>query len=817
MSAGKLMKDGAALSTYDVQDGHTVHLVAKPPTESRAEAREEANSAETATASSGIQTSAAWERGRDRLRQLLNSVDGSDHDSDRERDEPVAAARGEQQSTAGRRLTGDALNIAVLREALSNNGNDNGNGNGNGSGNGDGATGRPTQRLPRFRSFFQDLGLEEESPESIAAEMGLAPPSHANSSGNSTQTSAGAAALDLEHIAQGIMTVRTVLSTVTEAPAVDVHNDSPGVDLDEDLQAVGQTVGPQTPPSSPGRVRRGRRRFFVGQWIDVKDTVNQWLECTVMDIADGKVLVHYHGWPTRWDEWLDFDSDRIAAFRTRTLHTLNPRQLSPVPTTRVQNAPRVGNNDVREMVAQLRDLLHEVMPHLDRFADLCEDDVDDIPEELEHPTTESIGAADGSAAPTGYASLSGRNGSHEAGWGRADQLSEMAHLVAPVFDRVGRMLIDSAHCLDPLLRSDLQVSSQRQQYRLTALRGRRSSSGVQRQAAAARIQSMELQDTSLSIRDLIATSPRNPRESVQPRRSIDVHIHAIVSPASLSSFAAMRNGGQGSSRSTGRLERNSPAIDHDEFDAAFGMPTLRPSQGDAGDGRAILNDDDSTSNASSNAVDSDQSRIPLLGAFRRDSESDTPQRRRTVEENLDEFLADDFFGSSYDHEHNHQAGRTSPQASQYSSIPSPISDNSSVQAHNPRSLIPEVAEAEERHQMQTRDRDVAASEDEGRDLARARAGSSSSSSSGGFPTFLDVMRRTLNGVRGFSFSSNNRRPSSLSADARPPVHGESSASSRSASSSSMSSLPPLSPRPNERLGEDSDASDSIIEDLDQLD
>lgn len=28
------------------------------------------------------------------------------------------------------------------------------------------------------------------------------------------------------------------------------------------------------------------RRFFVGQWLDVKDTVNNWLEATVMDMSD---------------------------------------------------------------------------------------------------------------------------------------------------------------------------------------------------------------------------------------------------------------------------------------------------------------------------------------------------------------------------------------------------------------------------------------------------------------------------------------------------------------------------------------------------
>jgi hypothetical protein len=68
------------------------------------------------------------------------------------------------------------------------------------------------------------------------------------------------------------------------------------------------------PPSSSES-----KRFFVGQWIDVKDTVNQWLEATVMAVNEeqGTVFLHYNGWPTRWDEWIQIDSPRIAPFRTR--------------------------------------------------------------------------------------------------------------------------------------------------------------------------------------------------------------------------------------------------------------------------------------------------------------------------------------------------------------------------------------------------------------------------------------------------------------------------------------------------------------------
>ena len=63
-----------------------------------------------------------------------------------------------------------------------------------------------------------------------------------------------------------------------------------------------------------------KRKFFVGQWLDVKDTVNQWLEATILRISDTRLYITYNGWPSRWDEWIEHTSDRIAPFRTKTLH-----------------------------------------------------------------------------------------------------------------------------------------------------------------------------------------------------------------------------------------------------------------------------------------------------------------------------------------------------------------------------------------------------------------------------------------------------------------------------------------------------------------
>ena len=44
--------------------------------------------------------------------------------------------------------------------------------------------------------------------------------------------------------------------------------------------------------------REVKRQYFVGQWVDVKDTVSQWLEATVMMIDEPgqRVFIHYNGW-----------------------------------------------------------------------------------------------------------------------------------------------------------------------------------------------------------------------------------------------------------------------------------------------------------------------------------------------------------------------------------------------------------------------------------------------------------------------------------------------------------------------------------------
>ena len=71
--------------------------------------------------------------------------------------------------------------------------------------------------------------------------------------------------------------------------------------------------------------------YEVGEWVDVKDTINQWLEAQVIKVQNDKAYVHYNGWGVRWDEWIEFSSPRMRNFKTYTLQTPLAFSISPYP------------------------------------------------------------------------------------------------------------------------------------------------------------------------------------------------------------------------------------------------------------------------------------------------------------------------------------------------------------------------------------------------------------------------------------------------------------------------------------------------------
>ena len=76
-----------------------------------------------------------------------------------------------------------------------------------------------------------------------------------------------------------------------------------------------------------------KRILVKGQWVDVKDTVEQWLDAQVMEVSEDNkmVKIHYNHWSTRWDEWISTNSPRIMPFRYHTRQITLTNYNSPFP------------------------------------------------------------------------------------------------------------------------------------------------------------------------------------------------------------------------------------------------------------------------------------------------------------------------------------------------------------------------------------------------------------------------------------------------------------------------------------------------------
>jgi len=290
------------------------------------------------------------------------------------------------------------------------------------------------------------------------------------------------------------------------------------------------------------------RRWYRGQWIDVRDTVNQWLEATVVDVLYSKdivpeddedddadadqakmapaprsaisqsptihpandpaisagdlegrrrlllepcmegdvgdlggelagfrkratndtvqiLLIHYNGWPHRWDEWIRSDSERIRPFRVRTRHPSRSTHASPTPQSVFHDAPSTlirNETEVHDRHALLPELgrimtavtalvsnaaasvepattvgaAQDAYPELpwvtNSRASSCVDELEqsecDMEEVPSAETSASVASVDNAAAPPIHAGLNRRE----------------LEALAPLLDRLGRALIDAA-------------------------------------------------------------------------------------------------------------------------------------------------------------------------------------------------------------------------------------------------------------------------------------------------------------------------------------------------------------------------------------
>ncbi|CEG49503.1 ubiquitinspecific protease [Plasmopara halstedii] len=60
-----------------------------------------------------------------------------------------------------------------------------------------------------------------------------------------------------------------------------------------------------------------RFELHVGQLIDARDTDRKWYESRVVALKSQYVKVHYRGWTSKWDEWIERTSTRLAPLYTK--------------------------------------------------------------------------------------------------------------------------------------------------------------------------------------------------------------------------------------------------------------------------------------------------------------------------------------------------------------------------------------------------------------------------------------------------------------------------------------------------------------------
>jgi hypothetical protein len=114
------------------------------------------------------------------------------------------------------------------------------------------------------------------------------------------------------------------------------------------------------------------RQLHVGQWVDVKDTVNQWLEAQVYGLSPDFSLafIHYNGWPEHWDEWIQVSSDRIQPLKTFTVQHLACSVESPLPTV-PPDYDLPCPTDFDQSFMQSCAIIEQVTKLMDRHYTLC--------------------------------------------------------------------------------------------------------------------------------------------------------------------------------------------------------------------------------------------------------------------------------------------------------------------------------------------------------------------------------------------------------------------------------------------------------------
>ncbi|MES1916699.1 MAG: hypothetical protein MHM6MM_008496 [Cercozoa sp. M6MM] len=64
--------------------------------------------------------------------------------------------------------------------------------------------------------------------------------------------------------------------------------------------------------------REWRAALQQGDQVDAIDTVHMWYRCNILEADAERILIHYIGWPDRWNEYIDRNSERLMPAGTVT-------------------------------------------------------------------------------------------------------------------------------------------------------------------------------------------------------------------------------------------------------------------------------------------------------------------------------------------------------------------------------------------------------------------------------------------------------------------------------------------------------------------
>ena len=184
----------------------------------------------------------------------------------------------------------------------------------------------------------------------------------------------------------------------------------------------------------------GKKKFEIGEWVDVKDTTDNWLEGQIINkrVINNRtqLLIHYNGWGNRWDEWIDQSSNRLSFFRTYTLQSMQSVLLSPNPTLVYDGNISNDNNSKRPVdlffyLNKISNIINEINKTIEKMNNYKKRDNLNIEEKddiKEHKEKEKEGYLNlNNFIPFSFNEL---------------EILQLTSQMIPILDRCGRLMSD---------------------------------------------------------------------------------------------------------------------------------------------------------------------------------------------------------------------------------------------------------------------------------------------------------------------------------------------------------------------------------------